>query len=782
MTIGTILLTLAIGGPDDFVRERCLDCHRGARAKAGLRLDALAWPPAAASLRDWIRVHDALDHGVMPPKEEEQPTAEQRRSTVASLAAALSEVSLAHQRAEGRVLLRRLTRTQHQNALNDLLGVHVELTEVLPDDAVTGGFDTVSSGLEVSAQHLLRYQQAADLALDAALARRQPRLERTRWTGRSWYDAQTPENRRRFIDPSARLDGDSIVFHASTDQHGFLELGSSPVERGRRYRIRGVLEARNSGGLALPALLTWIGVRPNGELIHVAGVFEAPAGAPRSFEIEVVVPALPLHPGDLRFGLRGWNLPGQLHPDDIQQGKKRRGTGDLTGPGLAVHSFEIEGPIDPWPPAGRILLLGDGAPADPRAEGERRIRGFLPLAFRRPVDEAAAAPYLAFFRERLDRGYTFADAMRETARAILSSPSFFYFAERPGPLDAYALASRLSFFLWGSIPDGTLLERAATGELAKPEVLKEETERLLRDPRAQRFVDDFSAQWLDLKRLHMTKPDPAYVEYDEHLLWSMSRETPLFLGEMLASDLPVTDLVHSDWTFLDERLARHYGMGGVTGALPRRSPLPPGSRRGGVITHAAILKVTANGTSTSPILRGAWVLDRLLGKPPSSPPPDIPALEPDIRGAATIRQQLEKHRALPACARCHDEIDPPGFALETYDVIGGWRDWYRGKDGGKNRERLPAYPRLEVWRTLDVEKGYRGSDGRAFDDIDGYKRLLLEDPAQIARAVAEKLLVYGTGGELQFADRADVDAIAAGPRGLRSILHAMVASRPFRNK
>jgi hypothetical protein len=192
--------------------------------------------------------------------------------------------------------------------------------------------------------------------------------------------------------------------------------------------------------------------------------------------------------------------------------------------------------------------------------------------------------------------------------------------------------------------------------------------------------------------------------------------------------------------------------------------------------------VTANGTATSPILRGAWVLDRLLGKPPSPPPPDLPALEPDIRGAKTIRQQLEKHRALPACARCHDHIDPPGFALESYDVIGGWRDWYRSKDGGKAREKLPAYPRLEVWRTLDVEKGYRMPDGRAFADIDEYKRFLLEDPAQIAHAAAEKLLVYATGGEVQFADRADLDAITRGPRGFRSLLHAVVASRMFRNK
>jgi hypothetical protein len=287
----------------------------------------------------------------------------------------------------------------------------------------------------------------------------------------------------------------------------------------------------------------------------------------------------------------------------------------------------------------------------------------------------------------------------------------------------------------------------------------------------------------------MTKPDLRYVEFDDHLLWSMPRETTAFFDEVLAQDRSVTEFVWSDWTFLDRRLAQHYGVGGVDSWELRKTALPARARRGGAMTHASILKVTANGTTTSPVLRGKWVLEKIIGKPPSPPPPDLPALEPDIRGATTIRQQLDKHRHLPACATCHVKIDPPGFALETYDVIGGWRDWYRGAADdscGKEQVTLAHYPGRQVWRGPDVEKGFTMADGRAFEDIDGYRKILLEDPGQLARNLVEKLIIYATGAEIQFADREVVEQIVreTGKKnhGLRSIIHAVVQSRCFLNK
>jgi hypothetical protein len=267
----------------------------------------------------------------------------------------------------------------------------------------------------------------------------------------------------------------------------------------------------------------------------------------------------------------------------------------------------------------------------------------------------------------------------------------------------------------------------------------------------------------------------------------MPRETELFFEEILRNDLPLTHFVHSDWSFLNQRLAQHYGIPHVVGGELRKVTLPADSHRGGVLTQASVLKVTADGTRTSPVLRGKWVLERILGQPPAPPPPDIPSIEPDIRGAVTIRQQLDKHRNTPACASCHRYIDPPGFALETFDAIGGWRDFYRATRGPQDKYiDLPNYPGRKVYRGVDVEKGFETPEGKAFRDVDEYKQLLLANKDQLARNVAEKLIVYATGADIQFADREVVEQLVARSRekkyGFRSLLHEAVQSRMFLNK
>jgi hypothetical protein len=264
----------------------------------------------------------------------------------------------------------------------------------------------------------------------------------------------------------------------------------------------------------------------------------------------------------------------------------------------------------------------------------------------------------------------------------------------------------------------------------------------------------------------------------------MPRETELFFEEVLRSDLSLTDFVHSDWTYLNQRLSQHYGIGDVFGGELRKVKLPADSHRGGVLTQAAVLKVTADGTRTSPVLRGKWVLDRILGQPPNPPPPDIPAIEPDIRGATTIRQQLDKHRHTPACAACHRAIDPPGFALENFDVIGGWRDFYRGTRG--QLVDLANYPGRKIFRGLDVEQGGETPDGKPFKGIEEYKQILLADKDQVARNLARKLIIYATGADIQFADREVVEELVVKARenkyGFRSLVHEVVQSRVFLNK
>jgi hypothetical protein len=380
-------------------------------------------------------------------------------------------------------------------------------------------------------------------------------------------------------------------------------------------------------------------------------------------------------------------------------------------------------------------------------------------------------------------------------KAILTSTDFLFLAEPGTPrltekkeyqsarLDDHAIANRLSYFLWSSLPDAELLEAAARGDLTKSATRRAQVERMLNDARAHRFTENFTGQWLDLRKLNDTQPNPVmYPEFDLYLDWSLPRETELYFEEMLKHDRGLHEFVDSDWSILNERLARHYGIPGVQGHEMRKVELPPDCHRGGVLTHASILRVTADGTRTSPVLRGKWVLERIVGKPPAPPPPDIPLFEPDIRGATTIREQLARHRNTPACATCHNHIDPPGFALENFDPIGGWREFYRAP----KQTKKGAVKGKRYYQGPDVEVGGVTTDGRAFKTIDDYKRILLEDKDQLARNLVAKVLTYATGAEIQFADREVVEQMVSELRsknyGFRELIHAVTQSRVFLNK
>jgi hypothetical protein len=808
----------------------CFDCHDDANPQAKLSLESLSSAGPDVSPAVWARVYDKLVTREMPPVDMPQPTPEQRQELTNWLHNALHSTSLHQQQHDGRVVMRRMNAGEYENTLRDLLDISVELKTLLPQDTMTAGFDKVSAGLDTSASHLVLYQQAADKAI-AATCNRPNRIDPARngvvrTTAAERWAAWRPtdrEDQRLSADLhqrySARMDGETIVFHQQTESNQFLEMEfGEPLQPGR-YRIRAKVAAKNTDGKPLPVLIFRVGIARefNFNNARVIAVLNAPADTPTVIEHEFLVTDDPNLSLNKRIALKGWSLPNQKHPDDIRRDMAAGIAPNFSGPGLAVEWAEMEGPLNdrrgyqllfgdlPLAPRGResepeehwrhwhpnefVKYPLEPQSVDPGNDAERLIRSFLPVAFRRPVDEQTASSFVQFAHERLRSGYSFADAMRAAYRNILCSPRFFMLIEKPGPLDDFALACRLSFFLWSSSPDSTLLSLAAKGELHQPEVLRREVDRMLADDKAARFTESFTDQWLDLYKLHMTKPDVRYVEFDDHLLWSMPLETKAFFNEMLRFDRPVAEFVSSDWTFLDSRLAQHYGLADVNSWELQKTKLPSDAHRGGVMTQAAILKVTANGTTTSPILRGKWVLEKLVGNPPSPPPPDIPALEPDIRGATTIREQLDKHRNLPACATCHAKIDPPGFALETYDVIGGWREWYRaGQDGigGKERVALTNYPEFEVWRGPDVEQGFTTADGRPFRDIDEYRRILLEDRDQLARNVTEKLLIYATGADVQFADREVIEQIVhetrASNHGLRSILHAVVQSRCFLNK
>jgi hypothetical protein len=474
-------------------------------------------------------------------------------------------------------------------------------------------------------------------------------------------------------------------------------------------------------------------------------------------------------------------------------------------PGVVFRWLEVEGPImDAWPSAGHRLLFGDlplkassqkDGPVEvisthPSEDAARLLKNFVHHAYRRPVTDPEATRFLPVIEGALRTGSSFADAMIAGYTAVLCSPEFLCLEEKPGKLDDHALAARLAFFLWNSPPDDELRALADRGALSKPEVLRAQTDRLLNDPKSSRFVDAFLDYWLDLRKIVATAPDSTlYPDYylDDHLQESALGETQAFFSELLRADLPARDLASADFTFLNERLATHYGLPPVEGVALRRVALPAGSPRGGLMTQAAVLKVTANGTTTSPVVRGAWIMERILGQPVPPPPPSVPAVEPDTRGATTIRQQLEKHRTLESCSACHSKIDPAGFALENFDVMGGWRDRYRAIGGGKPEIGIgKGGQKFEFHLALPVDASGVLPDGRAFADIRALKRLLVADETQLARNLAHQLTVYATGAPISFADRAAIEMIlshaAAHHYGVRTLVHEIVQSPLFLNK
>ncbi|HEV7403722.1 MAG TPA: DUF1592 domain-containing protein [Chthoniobacteraceae bacterium] len=499
----------------------------------------------------------------------------------------------------------------------------------------------------------------------------------------------------------------------------------------------------------------------------------------------------------------------------------------FTGPGIACDWLDVEGPLhDQWPPKSHELLFGklpltefkkpehpgvrpparvvarqigagknrrDPEPGlwtvqseDPAADADRLLADFLPKAFRRPVDAGTRERYVALAKARLEAGDCFETAMRYAYRAALCAPEFLYHIETPGPLDDYAFASRLSYFFWNSMPDARLRQLAGDGTLRKPEVLKSEVERMLKDAKSQRFVEDFLGQWLKLRSIAANDADrKLYPEFNPYLQDSMVAETRAYFRELIEKNLDATYLVKSDFAMLNQKLATHYDIPGVTGAQVHRVALPPGCPRGGFLTQAAILKVTANGTTTSPVPRGAFVMARLLGQPPEPPPANTPAVEPDVRGAVTIREQLEKHRSDATCAGCHANIDPAGFALEAFDVIGGYRTRYRSLENGDPAPRGSIDPFIGISFKLGPAVDATGAlpDGRKFQDIIELENILAGHPERLLKNLLEQLAIYSTGREVTFGDREQIAGILARTQkqggGLRTLIHELVQSGLF---
>jgi hypothetical protein len=762
-----------------FLARHCLQCHGTEKPKADLRLDRLSPDLTDTATRDrWLAVLKRVKAGEMPPKSKPRSPEKEVQLLSDWIDGRVAAAEAARRAAEGRVVLRRLNRAEYENTVRDLLGVNVELKETLPADTAANGFDNGAQALHVSSFLMERYLEAADTALGVAIANGpRPKTVKQRYSLKDERQVKISEER-----VYRRLD-DAVVCFSSSPWTAVTLGQFYPPDRGT-YRFRIAAYGFQSGGK--PVVFRVETVPPTlASKSRLVNYFDAPAGKPAVIEFVDHLEArttIRLHP----YGLAG------------SQEVHKVGADDYKGPGLAVQWVEVEGPLnDAWPPASHRRLFGDLAQApgadgrlevvskQPVADAERILRDFAGRAFRRAVTDDDIRPFVALVQAKLADKWSFEQAVRVGLLGVLVSPDFLFLREKPGKLDDFALASRLSYFLWSTMPDEELRSLAGRDKLAEPDTLRRQLERMLNDPKAAAFTENFVGQWLGLRDIDFTEPSPLlYPEFDQMLKVSMVREPQLFFEEVLKHDLSVTQFVASDFSMLNGRLARHYGIPGVDGYPFRKVALPPASHRGGVLTMAGVLKVTANGTNTSPVVRGAWVLDRILGTPPPRPPAGVPALEPDIRGATTIREQLAKHRQIASCAACHARIDPPGFALESFDVIGAWRDNYRstgiGEEVTVNGRRMPYFKGRKV-DPADVLP-----DGQKFRDIDELKTLLLKDRDQIARALAEKLLTYATGRAPEPADRPDVEEIVRKVRdknyGLRALVQEIVQSKTFQTK
>ena len=844
-----------------FMEKHCADCHDADQKAGGLDLAALT-PDFGApeAFARWVKVHDLIESGEMPPTKKPRPPADETAGVTRWLRASLTAADRARLDAEGRTAIRRLTRAEYENTLRDLFDMPgVAVQGDLPADGSAHGFDNNSDALDISHVNLAKYLEAADRVLDVAIATQPnaPAVQKQRISlanphgfvahlllhgdgvllkdkqpdpdfppaGRHMHIGQGPHERMGSFE-----NGASVGLFRHEDESVSPYFNSFVTIYPARYRIRTslwsfqwdkgqVLPSRGTEAARLSVVQLTGDGRGGQHPSFVLGYFDAPSLKEQEHEVVQWLN---------RKETIGFNVA-SLAPMMKTDPAGRAMT--FTGPGIAVDWLDVEGPLyDAWPPASHRALFGDLPLAEFKAEehpgvrpparevvnqpifmgrnkpdpvtgtwtvrsdkpledADRLLAAFLPRAFRRPVDAEVRGAYVAKVDERLKAGDCFETAMRWAYRAALCSPDFLYRVEPPGTLDGFAVASRLSYFLWNSLPDARLTDLAAAGQLATPDALRGEVERMLADPRSQRFVNDFVGQWLKLRLIASNDPDRTlYPEFSPYLQDSMVAETRAFWRELIDKDLGAGHLVRSDFAMLNEKLAVHYGVPGVSGSQVRRVALPPGCPRGPFLTQAAVLKVTANGTTTSPVPRGAFVVDRLLGRPPEPPPPNITAVEPDVRGATTIREQLEKHRADASCAACHATMDPPGFALEAFDVIGGQRDRYRSIGAGDPAPRGAIDPSIGIGFKLGPKVDASGvlPDGRAFADVLGLQAHLAADPKPLLTNLARQFAVYSTGRGLTFADRDAVDAVVSATLqkggGVRTLIHELVQSPLFQTR
>jgi len=719
--------------------EYCYGCHGNGKKKGGVALDAYKDQQSIGKDQEvWAKVMQNLDAHIMPPENKKQPSAIERELIVKWIQTTVFKCDCEHPD-PGRVTVRRLNRTEYNNTIRDLVGIDFQPADDFPQDDVGYGFDNIGDVLSMPPILLEKYLTAAEAILSKAVVTDLMPKART-----NQFDA---------VNLAGTATGD-------TTDGGMRRLGrEGDIHIKFNFLSDGeyLLRARAYGEQAGPEPARMAFLLDEHEIMRFdVTVMRA---HPRVYQMRLRVPA-----GKRKFSaayLNNYN-----NPKDPPRWRDRN---------LIIDYLEVVSPAATRPVAlpeshKRIFVRQPTSVDEEDTAAREVITTFARRAYRRPVRNEEVDRLLKFYQMGRTGGENFQTSIKLALQAVMVSPHFLFRGElQPDPndpksvhsIDEFALASRLSYFLWSSMPDEQLFAQAERGTLRKN--LERQIKRMLKDPKSEALVDNFAGQWLQIRNLAQASPaKEKYPKFDEPLRDAMEKETELFIQNIIREDRTVLDFINADYTFVNERLAKHYGIPGVKGEQFQRVSLK-GTPRGGILTHASILTITSNPTRTSPVKRGKWVLENLLGTPPPPPPPDVPELKDEKKLAGTLRERMEQHRANPNCAVCHQRMDPIGFGFENFDGIGAWRE----KDGNAI---------IDPSGELVTGESFKGpAELRAI--------LLKQKRADFVRCLSEKMLTYGLGRGLEYYDRCAIDQISKdlAKKNYRfsQLVAAVVKSTPF---
>lgn len=811
-----------------FLKEHCVECHGPEKQKGKLRLDVLGGDFADAGVAaKWAEVVNQVNAHQMPPEEEAQPSVEAAGKFAERIEQELARAEIAKR--STRVVMRRMNRAEYNNTVRDLVGVDFQPADRFPEDPPAGGFDNIGKALTLSPMQVELYYAAARQILDRALVEGgQP--EGIKWRfepeentkGGDAYRVKRGEYDIILNDGENVTEGGMTVVHHESWNTGvgfrgfkvpaegeyvirFRAAGRVPSREQVVEAAKGVLEKRRTEAMAEnPKGKQWHDEAYANDLKHfqshrmydygpprvkltqhlngtprvIAEMdVDAPADAPKTYEVRAYFTK---EDAGVEFAY-GYEVPSVLENFWCQ------GRVEFARPLLLMDWIELEGPLHAeWPPAshGQILFESAAREKDEMAYAREVLTKFMERAYRRPVEAGEVEAKLGLFAKLRAEKPSFVEAIKVPLAAVLASPHFLFLvepeaaSEKPRRLNAHELASRLSYFLWSSMPDEELFKLAANGELLKPEVLGAQVQRMIADVKSEAFVKNFAGQWLGLRKVGANPPAKAlYPEYDRHLEISIVQETEGFFAEILRHDLDVRNFLKSDFVTINERLGRFYRIPGVKGDAIRRVSVTPEMHRGGIITQASIQSITSNGTRTSPVVRGTWVLKTLLGTDPGLPVANVGEIQSKVPGIdkATVRQRLAIHREAASCARCHDKIDPLGLAMENYNACGEWRDQEGHGYQGRIEKDDPV-----------IDASAKMPDGTEFVGVEGLQAQLLKKEDLFLNTLASQITTYALGRELGFSDRAMVRTLVQkmkeGGYGMGGMIGALVRSEAFLGK